>query len=91
MNITPSQFLEFPILSILSKSEFETVARNIMVILFRTGNVFRELSFDEYKKERLKDGNFTEDEKIYFDKVSYLSKGVEKEICTFSPAWNICK
>lgn len=91
MNITPSQFLNFPIGSILSKSEYETVARNIMVILFRTGNVFRELSFDEYRAERLKDQNFTESEKIYFDKVSYLSLGNEKEITSFSPEWDIFK
>lgn len=91
MNITPSQFLNFPIGSILSKSEYETVARNIMVILFRTGNVFRELSFEEYRAERLKDQNFTESEKIYFDKVSYLSLGNEKEITSFSPEWDIFK
>lgn len=91
MNITPSQFLNMPYSSVLQRSEYETIAKNIMVILSRTGNVFRELSYEEYKQERLKDGAFTESEKIYFDKVSYLSKGVEKEICAFSPAWNICK
>lgn len=95
MNITPSQFLDFPFNSIHQKSEFETVARNIMVILFRTGNVFRELSFEEYKEERMKDGSWTDSEinleKVYFHRLSYLCEGDNKKICTFSPAWNICK
>lgn len=91
MNITPSQFLNFPFNCIHQKSEFETVARNIMVILFRTGNVFRELSFEEYKEERMKDGHWTDVEEVYFHHLSYLSEGDLEKICTFSPAWNICK
>ncbi len=55
--------------SVLQKSEAETIARNIMVILFRTGDTFRPLSWEEYKEERLKDGQFSEGEKRYFDQV----------------------
>lgn len=65
----PSNFLSVAFDSVLKNSECETVARNIMVILNRTGNEWRVLSWDEYKQERLKDGNFTESEKAYFDKV----------------------
>ena len=57
----------YPWSSVLRKAEYEIVAQNIMKILSRTGNVFRELSFDEYKLERAKDcklGNF---EKEAFD------------------------
>lgn len=55
--------------SVLQKTEAEIVMRNIIVILFRTGNKWRKLSFDEYKIEREKDGRFTMSEKEYFDKV----------------------
>ena len=51
----PSDFLEYPWNSVTKNSEYETIALNIMVILKRTGDEFRELSFDEYKTERLKD------------------------------------
>ena len=65
----PSNFTKYPWNSITQKSECETIAKNIMLILKRTGDKFRPLTFDEYKSERLKDGNFTESEKQYFDKV----------------------
>ena len=65
----PSSFLRHPYDSILHNSESETVARNIMVILSKTGNYFRLLSWEEYKEHRMKDGNFTQSEKHYFDKV----------------------
>jgi hypothetical protein len=65
----PSNYTSFAFGSILQKSEAETIARNIMVILFRTGNEWRRLEWDEYKSERLKDGQFTEAEREWFDKV----------------------
>lgn len=65
----PSNFTKYPWSSITQNSECETIAKNIMLILKRTGDKFRPLTFDEYKSERLKDGNFTESEKNYFDKV----------------------
>lgn len=67
--MNPSDFTKHPYESVLKNNESETVARNIMVILSRTGNQFRLLSWEEYKQERLKDGNFTESEKQYFDRV----------------------
>ena len=65
----PSNYTGYPWSSILQNLESETIAQNIMIILKRTGDKFRELTFAEYKTERLKDGNFTESEKQYFDKV----------------------
>lgn len=42
------------------KAETEVIAQNIMKILARTGNQWRELSWEEYESERKKDGNFSE-------------------------------
>ena len=53
----PSNFKALPMGSIFEKSEYETIARNIMVILSRTGDLFRPISWYEYKEEREKDGN----------------------------------
>ena len=65
----PSDFNKHPYGSVLQNNESEVVARNIMVILSHAGNEFRLLSWGEYKEARQKDGNFTESEKLYFDKV----------------------
>lgn len=48
----PSNFIAFPIESVFHNYEIEAVARNIMVILARTGDTFRSLEWDEYKAER---------------------------------------
>ncbi len=86
-NITPSLFKHFPWDSVLANNESETVARNIMVILARTSNTFRYLTWDEYRIERLKDGEFQECEKMYFEKVSYLANGNKNQITAFSKRW----
>ena len=66
----PSNFTSVPMGSVLQEYDHELMACNIMIILERTGNVFRDLSWDEYKKERLKDGRFDENsEKYCFDRV----------------------
>lgn len=65
----PINFLTRPSNSVLQKCEAEIVAQNIMVILDRTNGVFRELTWEEYKIERIKDKGFRESEKLYFDKV----------------------
>lgn len=82
----PSIFIKDPIGSVLQKSESETIARNIMVILQRTGDVFRELTWDEYKQERLKDKNFYEAENGYFKDVITYCANAERAMC-FSPVW----
>lgn len=83
----PSDFaLQFPWDSVFQKSEHETIAENIMKILARTGNEFRELSFEEYRKERLIDGYFTEGEKLFFDEVQPYCLSATKA-ATFSRSW----
>ena len=85
---TPADFCVFPWASVTGNSESETIAKNIMTILSRTGNVFRPLTWDEYKVERLKDGNFTESEKKYFDKVIKFCFSPETARL-FCQDWNI--
>jgi len=82
----PSNFIKKPYDSVLKNSECETVARNIMVILSHTGDEFRLLSWDEYKEHRTKDGNFTESEKQYFDRVVGFCVAAESAKA-FSPIW----
>lgn len=82
----PSNFCTHPYDSVLKNNESETVARNIMVILKRTGNKFRTLSWDEYKAEREKDGQFTWSEREYFDRVSGFCTSAESAIA-FCENW----
>jgi hypothetical protein len=84
--MTPSDFNKYPWNSVLQKCECETIAQNIMVILKRTGNTFRPLTWEEYKKERLKNKDFTESEKQYFDKVIPYCKN-EDTAKLFSKKW----
>ena len=78
--------------SVYKNNECETVARNIMVILSRTGNTFRELSWEEYLSERIKDGggnthsNFAYSEDHYFSKVAKHCSTLS-DVKRFSPAW----
>lgn len=82
----PSLFIEYPWDSTLQNMESEKIAKNIMNILSRTGNIFRELTWDEYKLERLKDAKFSEAEKYYFEKViTYCAN--EERAMLFSPIW----
>ena len=74
IDMKPSNFTKQPIASVLQKSEAETIARNIMVILKRTGDSFRPLSWDEYKAERLKDGHFTESENGILTKLLVIAQ-----------------
>lgn len=87
--LNPSDFKKiFPRNSVFHNYEHELVAKNIMVILDRTGNIFRELSYDEYVEHRLKDGNYSMQEKYYFDNVQKYCVSSEK-VMTFSASWNI--
>ncbi len=82
----PSNFLSNPMGSITRKSESETVARNIMVILTRTGDKFRLLGWGEYSTERKEDGNFTKSEQPHFNKVVAHCQS-ETTARLFSPVW----
>jgi hypothetical protein len=84
--MNPDNFLDRPYDSVLHKSEAETVARNIMVILSNSGGVFRLLTWDEYKAARILDGNFTESEKEYFDQVVGFCVS-EHRAKAFCPSW----
>lgn len=82
----PSNFTDFPFSSALQNCESETIARNIMVILKRTGDTFRSLTFKEYQSEREKDGDSDSNEKKYFDKVIDYCKSADTAKL-FSPIW----
>lgn len=82
----PSSFTDHPFSSVLQNSESETIAVNIMVILKRTGNEFRPITAEEYKKERLKDGDFTPGELDLFHKVVKYCKSADTARC-FSGVW----
>lgn len=70
MILKPSRFVAVhPFDSVFSSFEHEIVAKNIMVILSKSGDVFRSLSYEEYERERLKDGNFSIREEIFFNDV----------------------
>ena len=53
--LLPSNFLKFPLASIMGKAEHERVALNIMIILNKNGNTWRKLSWKEYVKSRTDD------------------------------------
>lgn len=84
----PSDFKrQHPYGSVLRKSECETVARNIMIILTRTGDAFRDLTWEEYEAERKKDGKFHGSEKGYFDIVKPYCASADTAIA-FCPNWH---
>jgi hypothetical protein len=85
--MTPQDITRTCVLDSVEKEwEVECVAKNIIVILARTGNTFRKLSWDEYKAERKKDGNFTVREVGFFNKaVGYCES--ENLARSFCPGW----
>lgn len=76
-----------PFDSVMKNAECEIVARNILTIIGRGNNEWGGvISWEEYKTERLKDGNFTESEKEYFDKVFGFMTS-EESVKAFAPNW----
>lgn len=65
----PSDFNVFPLASVVRDGNAEQVAQYIMAILSRTGNTWRNLSWDEFKAERNKDERFHLNEKDWYNKV----------------------
>lgn len=88
----PSDFRkEFPWDSVFKKAEYEQIALNIMTILKRTKDEFRDLSWKEYKEERLKDVEFvSENEKEIFNNVIQYCT-TEEKARKFSLKWNLIK
>lgn len=86
----PSDFTEYPWSSVFRNSECETIARNIMIILKRTGDNWRKLEWEEYVDERGKDGASgysVGGEKEYYDKVVEYTTS-SKAAKLFSPTWD---
>ena len=86
IKLKPSDFRNRPMASVLRKSEAETVASNIMVILSKGVDVFRALSWEEYKRQRLIDGKFSDSEHDYFDQVIDFFKSADTAKL-FSKEW----
>lgn len=86
----PSDFVDVkPFDSVLQNSECETIARNIMVILNRLGNVWRHLEWHEYEEARKKDTfDYTgiKAEQTYFEKVVKYTNHWQSAAC-FCDAW----
>ncbi len=82
----PSNFTSYPWSSVLQNSESETIAQNIMKILKRTGDEFRPITWEEYKEERLKDGNFSDREKSIFENVISYCKSADTAVL-FCKTW----
>lgn len=87
----PSDFVEvFPWNSVFRNSDYETIARNILVVKSKLDDTWGEITWEQYKEKRLKDGNFSEVEKDYFDKVVDYCKD-EESVRKFSPDWRDLK
>lgn len=85
MNFSPSHFCDYPWDSVLKQTEAEIVAMNIMKIRRRLGNRW-ELSWQDYERERRKDGNFNPIEQHYFEQVIPLIPDAIGAIA-FSTSW----
>ncbi len=84
----PSNFTNYPFNSVFKNCESEVVAKNIMVILKNTGNKWRKLNWKEYKEYREKEGDFSNLEKNYFEKVvPYCTS--PKNASLFSHNWTL--
>lgn len=89
IKLKPSDIVDIrTISSVARKGEAEIIAENIIVILYRTGDKFRDLSWSEYKEERIKDGNFSDIEKPWFKLVVDYCTDPEK-VKTFSKKWDV--
>lgn len=82
----PSDFIKHPWSCVFKSNEHESIATNVMKILKRTGDEWRTLSFEEYEKERKKDGAYSPREKSYFDEVAPYTESADKA-AMFSATW----
>jgi hypothetical protein len=82
-NLKPIDFRAYPWDSVFQNAEHEIVARNIMIIM---DDHWKELSWEQYKSIRKKDGWFCESERKYFDAVIKYCKSEDTARC-FSPVW----
>ncbi len=84
-DLKPSHFCERPWESVMRKTEAEVVACNIMKIRRRLGDKW-DLSLEEYKREREKDGAYSWNEECYFKEVIELIPDAIGAI-SFAPTW----
>ena len=69
--LKPSTFTRKPLYSLTQKSEAERVASHINIIRKRLGDNW-DITREQYRKERIKDGEFSEGEMYLFDEVIKL-------------------
>lgn len=87
----PSNFKTWPWSCVFQNAEREQVALNIITILARTGNEWREMLWPEYLAERIKDGggntshNQHTEQDCFYDVAPYTVSA--KAAATFSPTW----
>lgn len=89
MSLKPSNFLSHPWGSVMQNCEYETIARNIMVMLSRCGNTWKPLTWEKYVFERIIDGakeSEIERERPYFDRVVGFCVSAESANA-FAPGW----
>lgn len=89
MQLRPSDFTDFPYNSILQKIEPETIAQNVMVMLESLGNVFRKLTWEEYRARRLVGNGIwsSSHDEFWFEEVISYCKSANAAIL-FSPEWH---
>ena len=68
--------------------ECEAVAKNLLAIFARNSNVFKPIAWNEYVNERKADGDFSENEKPYFDELIQHCKDAES-FALFSLKWRV--
>ncbi len=85
MDLKPSHFCDFPWESLLQKTEAEVIACNIMKIRRRLGDEW-QLSWEDYERERKKDGGYSWMEKGYFEQVMPMIPDAIGAI-SFSKSW----
>lgn len=84
----PSHYTTRQVGSKANKLEIELIVANIMKILARTGDVFRELTLKEYIKERNKDDHkYNSVEERWFEEAKEWCKSVDT-LELFSKNWN---
>lgn len=83
----PSDFITWPWSSVKQNSECEQIAKNIMVVLKRTGDTFRPLTWEEYKSDiETRERTVPDSEKAYFDNVIDFCKSADTAQL-FSESW----
>lgn len=89
--LSPEDFTSFPDTSVANDFKKEQVAQNIMIILARTGNKFRLLSWEEYRKGMMEESAmgdivFSESDRPHFEDVKMYCKSASDAL-RFCKTW----